>query len=74
MKRHSLTELLLCFLYRMKEISVSDKAELQQLQKQFKEMSNQLSEVSAERDKLQSRLQVCQFVVFLDCNKVSFDV
>ena len=74
MKRLSLTGLLLSFLYRMKEISVSDKAELQQLQKQFKEMSNQLSEVSSERDKLQSRLQVCQFVVFLDCNKVSFDV
>ncbi|XP_065071441.1 dynactin subunit 1-like [Rhopilema esculentum] len=45
---------------KMKEISVSDKTELQQLQKQFKEMSNQLSEISAERDKLQSRLQVAE--------------
>ena len=43
---------------RMKELSATDKAELSQLQKQFKEASNQLSEISEERDKLDNDLQV----------------
>ena len=42
----------------MKEISVTDKAELSQLQKQFKEVSNQLTEISEEREKLENDLQV----------------
>ena len=40
-------------------MSVGDKTELQSIQKQFKEMSHQLSEISAERDKLDNDLQVC---------------
>ena len=42
----------------MKEISITDKAELSKLQKQFKEVSNQLTEISEGRDKLENDLQV----------------
>ena len=42
----------------MKEISITDKAELSKLQKQFKEVSNQLTEISEDRDRLENDLQV----------------
>ena len=51
-------ESFLLHIRRMKEISVTDKAELNQLQKQFKEVSNQLTEISEERDKLENDLRV----------------
>ena len=46
------------FDHRMKEISITDKAELSKLQKQFKEVSNQLTEISEDRDRLENDLQV----------------
>jgi len=45
---------------KMKEISITDKAELSKLQKQFKEVGNQLTEISEGRDKLENDLQVAE--------------
>eukprot|EP00794_Sanderia_malayensis_P005248 gene5248-5912_t len=45
---------------KMKEMSANDKNELQQLQKQFKEISNQLTITSEERDKLDDRCQAAE--------------
>ena len=55
----------------MKEISVADKTELSQLQKQFKEISNQLTEISEDRDKLENDLQV-KFRFDFKFNSASF--
>ncbi len=49
---------------RFKEMSANDKSELLQLQKQFKEISNQLTVTSEENYKLDENLQVRSFALF----------